>query len=44
MTVLRPILLGLAAGAVVAFVLQLVRPRRLVDGTDAQVGGWDVDP
>ncbi len=44
MTVLRPILLGLAAGAVAAFVLALLRPRRLDDDAGCGVGGWDVDP
>jgi hypothetical protein len=44
MTVLRPILLGLAAGAAVAFVLALLRPRRLDDDADAQVGGWETRP
>ncbi|GAB4062265.1 hypothetical protein GCM10028777_01450 [Angustibacter speluncae] len=43
MTVLRPILLGLAAGAVVAFVLALLRPRRLDDDA-SEVGGWDEGP
>jgi hypothetical protein len=41
MTVLRPILLGLAAGAGLAFVLALLRPRRLDADADALVGGWD---
>lgn len=44
MTVLRPILLGLAAGAVVAFVLALLRPRRLDGADEVEVGGWDEGP